>query len=254
MLGFAGTWLAPGDKVEGESAIFIGRETNPLVQKASDPAMEKMPSWTPSWQLRMESMLQRHRQIAPERPTRRLNVVLIFQESSYNKYLSLFDGKEDTQPLLGAKYKNRDGSFPGFFPNYAASINARFAALTGLYPVADYTKFTVNHVYVKSLFGVLNGAGYHCSVFDSSFLDYTGFRDFLNNRGVEAMYDADNMPVRHNEPSVAWGLREEETCSAIRSKIEQYATNHQTFFITYVPVALRTTRLTAFPAGFANLN
>jgi phosphoglycerol transferase MdoB-like AlkP superfamily enzyme len=234
LLGFAGIWLAPGDKAEGESAILLA-ETNPLVQKASNPVMEKKAFMDTVRQLGMESMLQRPAD-APARPTRRLNVVLIFQESSYNKYLSLFDGKEDTQPLL-AKYKNRMEVFPDFFSNYAASINARFAALTGLYPVADYTKFTVNHVYVKSLFDILDNAGYHCSVFYSSFLDYTGFRDLLNNRGVEAMYDADNMPGRQNEPSVVWGLHEQETCSAIRSQIEQYATNHQTFFLTYVPVA-----------------
>jgi arylsulfatase A-like enzyme len=95
----------------------------------------------------------------------------------------------------------------------------------------------LDRVNVKSLFDILHGAGYQSSVFYSSFLDYTGFRNFLAGRGVDAMYDADNMPGRQHEPSVTWGLREEETIDAIRSQIEQYATDRQPFFLTYVPVA-----------------
>jgi len=48
------------------------------------------------------------------RPARDLNVVLIYGESTYNKYLSLFGGGADTQPLL-SQYKDRMELFPSFF-------------------------------------------------------------------------------------------------------------------------------------------
>ena len=111
--------------------------------------------------LGMNQMLQRPTAV-PERPLRDLNVVLIFQESSYNKYLSLFNGRENTQPLLST-YKDRMELFPDFFCNFAGSVNARFAALTGLYPVRDYKMFTAHRVGVKSLYEILHEHGYHCS-------------------------------------------------------------------------------------------
>ncbi len=233
-LGLAGEWIAKPDKVESESALLLIK-TSPLFAWTSDPMMSKKTFLETAGQLGLEQMMQRPPG-TPTRPRRNLNVVLIFQESSYNKYLSLFDGKENTQPLL-SKYSERMELFPNFFSNYAASINARFAALMGLYPVSDYKAFTQNRVNAKSLFEILHGAGYHCSIFDSCFLDYTGFRDFLQGRSVEAMYDADNMPDRQNSPAVAWGLREEETTRAIRNQLQQYATNHETFFLSYFPVA-----------------
>ena len=74
-------------------------------------------------------------------------------------------------------------------------------------------------------------------MFDSCFLDYSGFRDFLAGHGVDVMYDADAMPGVHGEHSVTWGLREDDTVGAIQSQIRQYATNRQKFFLSYFPVA-----------------
>lgn len=234
LLGGVGSWTADTDKAESESALLLAG-TSPLFQGSSFPVMDRKTFMDAARQLGMEQMLARPAG-TPSRPRRPLNVVLIFQESTYNKYLSMFSGREETQPLL-SKYKDRMEVFPNFFSSFAGSINARFAALTGLYPVSDYTAFTTEHVPVKSLFDILHGAGYECSVFYSSYLDYTGFRDFLNGRGIVAMYDADTMPGRKTEPSVTWGLPEDETIRAIQSQIGQYATNHQSFFLTYVPVA-----------------
>jgi phosphoglycerol transferase MdoB-like AlkP superfamily enzyme len=233
-LGLVGFHTAERDKAEGQSAVLL-LETSPLAMQTRNPAMERKTFLNTARELGVEQMLQRPAG-SPPRSLRRLNVVMIFQESSYNKYLSLFNGKEDTQSLL-AKYKDRMELFPNFFSNYAASMNARFAAFSGLYPVSDCDKFTLNRVDVKSLFDIMHGTGYQCSVFDSSYLDYSGFRDFLNGRGLDATYDADNMPGQHHEPSVSWGLREAETANAVRWQIEQYATNHQTFFLSYIPVA-----------------
>ena len=146
----------------------------------------------------------------PADAKRELNVLMIFLESSYNRHLSLFGGTEDTQPLL-AKYKQRMELFPNFFSNFAGSIQARFATFTSLYPTRDFNLFTRNRVGVKSLFEALHDNGYSTSLFYSSFLDYTGFRDMLQGRGIEQLYDADTMPGKRTTAPVSWGLREEET-------------------------------------------
>src|SRR4029079_16390584 len=75
------------------------------------------------------------------------------------------------------------------------------------------------------------------SMFYSSYFDYTGFGDFLKNRGMDEMYDADTMPGDHTGKQVEWGLLEEETLGAIRAQLKSYALTHRRFCLTYVPAA-----------------
>jgi hypothetical protein len=168
--------------------------------------------------------------------TRDLNVVLVFLESSFNRHLSLFGSPEETQPLL-SKYKDRMELYPNFFSDFAGSIQARFATFTSLYPVRDFNAFTLHRVRVKSIFEILHEHGYASSLFYSSYFDYTGFGDFLQQRGIDEMYDADTMPGQRGTERISWGLREEETLGAMRRQIQKYAQSQQKFFLTYVPAA-----------------
>jgi phosphoglycerol transferase MdoB-like AlkP superfamily enzyme len=233
-LGMVGSWFVASDKAEGVSALLLAK-TSPLFNHAIHPAMDDKTFIAAARQLGMTTMLERPMAV-PTRAPRDMNVVLIFQESSYNKYLSLFDGKIDTQPSL-SKYKDSMELFPNFFCSFAGSIYARFATFTGLYPVPDYKAFTTIPVPVKSMFEVLHQNGYTCSLFDSCFFDYSSFRDFLARRGLDAMYDADTMPGPRKIPPVSWGLKEETTVDAIREQIKKYATQKTKFFLTYAPVA-----------------
>lgn len=165
-----------------------------------------------------------------------MNLVIIFMESSYNKYLSLFNGQEETQPLLRA-YTNRMELFPNFFSTFAGSIQSRFCTFTSLFPVRDFNAFTMKRVDVKSIFEILHENGYVSSIFYSSFFDYTGFRDFLRGRAIDEMYDADTMPGQRTTSRVSWGLHEEETLSAICQQLSKYAGRKQKFALTYIPAA-----------------
>jgi hypothetical protein len=233
-LAASGTMLIRHDKAEGESAILLA-ETSPWLNWNRNPVMDEKTFVANARTLGIEKMLAPP-PATPMRSPRHLNVVLIFQESSFNRYLSLFDGTNNTQPLLSG-YTNRMELFPNFFSDFPGSVNARFATLSGLYPVQDYDTFTFNHVGVKSIFEILHEHGYVSSVFDSASLDYTGFRDFLRNRSIDAMYDADTMAGRNNGPQVSWGLNEGVTLAAIQSQIKQYAAGRQKFFLSYFPVA-----------------
>jgi phosphoglycerol transferase MdoB-like AlkP superfamily enzyme len=236
LLGLVGSRFAIQDKAEGQTTLLLA-ETNPLWRRAEDPPMSREKFLKTAKQLGIPLLDKPAAAVAAAAaPPRDLNVVLIFQESSYNEYLSLFDGKIDTEPLL-SQYKNRMELFPNFFSNFAASMNARFATFTGLYPVMNVADFTEKHVPVKSIFGILHDHGYACSLFYSSYLDYTGFRDFLRGRGLDPYYGATTMPVPHKLPPVTWGLREEETLAAMQDQIKKYAAEKKKFFMTYVPAA-----------------
>ncbi len=231
LLGVAGIALAPGDKAEGQTVVRFA-ETSPLLKRSGTPVMDKTTFLKTAADLGMGDLSAP----APTHAPRDLNVILIFQESTYNKHLSLFGSTEETQPLL-SQYKDRMELFPNFFSVFAGSMNARFATFTGLYPLGDYHAFTAERVPVKSIFETLHDHGYACSMFYSSYFDYTDFRDFLRNRGIEGLYDADTMPGARQSKPVSWGLQEEETLGAIRNQIKTYATNQQKFFLTYVPAA-----------------
>ena len=112
LLGLAGSWFINRDKAQSESAILLVK-TSPLFNWAVNPIMDEKTFVEQAQQLGMGQMLE-PAAVAPTRPRRDLNVVLIFQESSYDKYLSLFDGKTNTQPLL-SEYKGRMELFPKLF-------------------------------------------------------------------------------------------------------------------------------------------
>lgn len=234
LLGIAGVAFAPGDKAEGETAMLF-LETSPLLKRAAMPPMDQAAFLQAVKDLGMPDLVAPPPSVAARAP-RDLNVIVVFQESTYNKHLSLFGSKDDTQPLL-SQYKDRMELFPNFFSVFAGSINARFGTFTGLYPVHDFHAFTAERIPVKSIFEVLHDRGYTCSMFYSSFFDYTDFRGLLRNRGFDAMYDADTMPGANTNKHVSWGLQEEATLGAMRVQIKQYATDKRKFFMTYVPAA-----------------
>jgi len=234
LLGVLGFVSANPDKAEGQTALRL-IQTSPVWRRVASRTVNREEFLRSAHALGLGE-LEAAGPTYPASARRDLNVVLIFLESSYNKHLSLFGGSEETQPLL-SKYKDRMEVFPNFFSNFSGSIQARFAAFTGLYPVRDFNAFTMQRVGVKSVFEAFHDNGYTASLFYSSYLDYTGFRDFLKNRGIDELYDADTMPGKRETQRVSWGLREEETLGAIRSQIRRYAGGNQRFFLTYVPAA-----------------
>lgn len=233
-LSVLGSAIADSDKAEGQPAMRLV-QTSPLWKHMARRSLSREDFLKTAASLGLGDLTVPHG-AAPVQAPRDLNVVLVFMESSYNKHLSLFGSREETQPEL-SKYKDRIELFPNFFSAFAGSIHARFATFTSLYPVPDFHAFTQERVPVKSLFEVLHDQGYTCSMFYSSYFDYTGFRDFLKDRGLDEMYDADTMPGQRTTPRIEWGLEEQETLGAIRQQLERYAGKHQRFCLTYVPAA-----------------
>jgi arylsulfatase A-like enzyme len=233
LLGLIGLATANADKAEGQSGVRLVA-TSPIWKRAMARTLKPDEFLRTARSLGLGELNAAGSAAVSSKAD--LNVVLIFMESTYNKHLSLFGGTEETQPLL-SRYRERMELYPNFFSTFASSIHARFATFTSLYPVKDYNAFTLERVPVKSIFEVLHENGYTCSLFYSSLLDYTGFRNFLERRGLNEIYDADNMPGERQTERVAWGIREEETLGAIQMQIKAYASRNQRFFLTYVPAA-----------------
>ena len=235
LLGFVGWGFANRDKAEGQTALRLV-DTNPFWRRTVEPPLNRKQFLAAAQQLGIHLVATPAVTAESERTPRNLNVVLIFQESSYNKYLSLFDDTNDTEPML-SRYQDRMEVFPNFFSDFAGSIYARFATFTGLYPVRDCKAFTQQRVPVKSIFEILHDHGDDCSFFDSCYFDYDDERDFLKGRGLDEMYDANTMPVPRTFQTVDWGLREEETLAAMCNQIKKNGADKKKFFLTYVPVA-----------------
>jgi hypothetical protein len=232
-LGVAGLVTSNPDKAENQ-VLWRLIQGSPVWKMAFNRPMARDEFFRQAAQLGMSDLSKPA--MHPAGPPRDLNVVLVFMESTYNEHLSLFSGVEQTQPLL-SQYQDRMELFPNFFSNFASSIHARFATFTSLYPVQDYNEFTLHRVPVKSMFEVMHDSGYSCSLFYSSYLDFTGFRNLLANRGLDELYDADTMPGQRKTEPVSWGLREEETLEAMRGNLKQRAADGKRFFLTYVPAA-----------------
>ncbi len=234
LLAVLGLAIAQTDKAEAQAGLrFV--QSSPLWKRVATRVMSREEFLSSAQALGLGDFAAPQRAVAGQKP-RELNVLMVFMESSYNKHLSLFGSSEETQPLL-SKYKDRMELFPNFFSAFTGSIQARFATFTSLYPVLDFDAFTQQRVPVKSVFEVLHERGYTCSMFYSSYFGYTGFGDFLKNRGLDGMYDADSMPGERKTERVSWGLREEETLGAMKNQIKKYAQDHRRFFLTYVPAA-----------------
>jgi len=223
------------DKGLGESVLRVAA-TSTYFRNLTAPPLSADEFLMESEQLGLPIPAAGHERGSAPRTSDPLNVVFILLESTYDKHLSLFGSSEHTQPLL-TQYRDRMELFPNFFCNYMGSIHARFACFTGLNPVRDYNQFTLQRVPVKSIFEVFNDQDYHCSLFYSSFFDYTGFGDFLRGRGLSEMYDAKTMPPLEGAERVSWGVQETETLAAIKSRIRKHAHDADRFFLTYIPAS-----------------
>lgn len=236
LLGLAGLGMSKADKGEGEVLSSLVN-TSPWWKRLTQPAYSPEKFIQSARDLGMKFIdVPTPQQISSPRVPRDLNVVFIFQESAYNSHLSLFGCTNNTQPML-AKYRDRMELFPHFFSNFAGSIYARFAALSGLYPTAEFREFTTEPVPSKTLFDILAERGYDTLVFDSCSVDYCSFRDFLKDHRAARVYDADSMPGQRKTEPVSWGLKEEETMGAILHELEARAQATNRFFLSYFPVA-----------------
>lgn len=166
-----------------------------------------------------------------ERP----NLVLVVLESMYNKQLSLFNGEDETQPLM-RQHTNRMVRFPNIFCNWCSSNHARTTIWTGLYPVRPYLTKINPAIARSSLTEILHDAGYFNAIFYSSHKNYTRLNDYLQYRDIDLFEDANSLGEGiADEMRVNWGVREEITLDAIKNFLDSRANKDSPFSLTYIP-------------------
>ncbi len=237
VLTLVGLARVNGDKARG-IGLFAVAATSPVAKALLNERYDREEFETLARELKLfpGRGAGRRREEAKAEGERPLNVFLIIMESSYNRHLSLFGCDDETQPLLSA-YKERMELFPNFYCNFPTSNHARFSVLTGLLSPKDYVSYTNPRIETPSLFEIFHARGHATAVYDSCFLDYVRFRDFLAHRDVDALHDCDTMPGRENFRKVSWGLEEECTRDAIVRQFEAYARSGEPFVLSYLPVA-----------------
>lgn len=166
---------------------------------------------------------------------RKLNVLLILMESSYNKYLSIFGYNKETQPYT-KRFLDRMELFPNFYSTHPSSFHGEFATITSLQSPVEYVSRTNPRIECETLFSVLKRAGYSTSMFYSSFRSYSNLWDFLNNRGIDEFYDSKNMPIK-GDKKINWGVSEEYTVASVKQKLKASSKSSQPFCLMYRPVS-----------------
>ncbi len=226
--------LGQSDKAAG---TWLGNilATNPLMQERRFKLLSPAEFKHSAKELGFNYELSRPSAIS-QGEERKLNVLLIIMESSYNRYLSLFGARDETQPLF-KKYRDRMELFPNFYSVFPNSFHGRFAVFSGIYPSKEYVSYINPRIECPSLFEILHDRGWQTSVFDSCYGDYVRLNDYLRWRKLDFDFDANNMPGRDNSPKVSWGVSETSTMNAIKKQMVDHANRNERFFITYTPVA-----------------
>ncbi|MCF7668722.1 MAG: sulfatase-like hydrolase/transferase [Verrucomicrobia bacterium] len=237
VLSVAGVYFADDDKFEG--AFISNSIASSPISRYFEADFAGVGDFSERWnQLNFPHLNNPSKPLIGENAEkpRDLNVVLIVLESFYNKYLSMFGYEDETQPLL-KNYADRMELFPNFFSNFPNSFHARFSVLNGLYSIKDYVSQINPDIECTSLFEILDDHNYSNFVFYSSYKDYTGLWDYLKNRGIDAMYDAENMPSDKQYPKVSWGLDERTTLSAMEDFLGNRTNSENPFLLVYIPAA-----------------
>jgi hypothetical protein len=147
-----------------------------------------------------------------------------------NSALSLFNATDRTQPML-SKYVTRLQRYPNFFCTWPSSNHARMTIWSGLYPIHPFLSVKNPAIHQTSLTQILAQKNYFNALFYSSDKNYTRWNDYLSNRNIDLLEDAQSMGRnRKKKDLVSWGVREEITLEKIKQFLsKQKKKNHGPF-------------------------
>ena len=188
------------------------------------------------------------------------NLVLIILESMPNSALSLFNAADQTQPML-SKYVNRLQRYPNFFCTWPSSNHARMTIWSGLYPIQPFLSVKNPAIHQTSLTQILAQKNYFNALFYSSDKNYTRWNDYLSNRNIDLLEDAQSMGKnKKKEELVSWGVREEITLEKMKQFLSKQKNKKRPFSMTYVPACphmpfdIQEKRFEQFREGFGSLD
>lgn len=139
----------------------------------------------------------------PRKPRPR-NVLLVVLESTGDRYLSLYGSPYPTTPHLVAEAGNAL-VFDNFYAHVGLTANSLAALGLSVYPYMTWREYSQEYPDFPgdTLANVLGPLGYRTAFLTSSFLDYVGLDNFLQNRGFDEVRD---WPDLSKESAISsWG-------------------------------------------------
>ncbi len=139
----------------------------------------------------------------PRKPRPR-NVLLVVLESTGSRYLSLYGSPYPTTPNLVAE-AGHALVYDNFYAHVGLTANSLAALGLSIYPYMTWREYSQEYPDFPgdTLANVLGPLGYRTAFLTSSFLDYVGLDDFLQNRGFDEIRD---WPDLSKESAISsWG-------------------------------------------------
>jgi hypothetical protein len=179
--------------------------------------------------------LPRAKQGAESKPGSGRNLVLVVLESMPNIHLSLFGGRDETQPRM-REYVGRMERYPNVFCSWPTSNHARTTVWSGLYPIRPFLSVVNPMIGRSSLTEILADAGYFNAFFYSSDKNYTRLNDYLGHRGIDLFEDSKTMGQDlEDEQYVSWGVREDVTLDSMKRFLDGRGDQSEPFSMIYIP-------------------
>ena len=118
------------------------------------------------------------------------NVLLIVMESTGARYLSLYGSRYPTTPRLVAEAKHAV-VFDRFYCHVGMTANSLAAISLSIFPYMTWREYTVEYPHFPgvTLADVFHARGYRTAFIESGDLAYVNQREFLQNRGFDAVRD-----------------------------------------------------------------
>lgn len=162
------------------------------------------------------------------------NVVWVILESTAAEYLASYGAKLDATPNLTRLGKDAV-VFDAAYSAYPESIKGLWSMLCAAAPAAQTTAkdYVASRLPCASIAQSFRGAGYRTAFFHSGRFRYLGMQGIVDERGFEALFDAETIGGEH---ASSFGTDDASTVRRLLRWVDELPRG-QRFFAVYSPIS-----------------
>jgi arylsulfatase A-like enzyme len=165
-----------------------------------------------------------------------MNVLLVVMESTSAQYLGAYGADPDPMPNVTALADNAL-VFDAWYAPTPSSMKVLFSLLcaTWPYPTATAETYVAPRLPCHSLPKVMSEGGLRTQHITSARFSHSDKTAFLDDRGYEAIWDAQSLPKEEGTYVDSWGVAEEASTAQILRFVDSIGPDER-FFVSYVPI------------------